>query len=169
MSGQAPAVEVGMVPARAAFLLALVLAGCGGPPPPRPPVVLPEPGAPAPPVVRRPVEAPATPEAPATVPPVSASQPPTAPAAETPVVVPAGAVYACVVDSAGERQVTAIEFAPRVATLCAQNPEMGPCQYEREVCRRSGGRVFAADGKEITKATEAEYDRRVLRARIRAD
>ena len=86
-----------------------------------------------------------------------------------PIVIPAGAVYACVVDSAGERQITAIELAPRVAALCAQNPEMGPCQYEREVCRRSGGRVFAADGKEITKAAEAEYDRRVLRARIRAD
>jgi hypothetical protein len=81
-------------------------------------------------------------------------------------VVPAGAVYACVVDSAGERQITAIELVPKVAALCAQNPEMGPCQYEREVCRRSGGRVFAADGKEITKTTEAEYDRRVLRARI---
>ena len=159
-----------MVRARAAFLLALVLAGCGGPPPPRPPVVLPEASAPAAPVVRRPVEAPATtPEAPATVPPVSASQPPTASPAEMPIVIPAGAVYACVVDSAGERQITAIELAPRVAALCAQNPEMGPCQYEREVCRRGGGRVFAADGKEITKATEGEYDRRVLRARIRAD
>jgi hypothetical protein len=46
---------------------------------------------------------------------------------------------------------------------------MGPCQYEREVCRRSGGRVIAADGKEITKATEAEYDRKVMRVRFRGD
>ncbi len=158
-----------MLRVRAAFVLVLVLAGCGSPPPPGPPVVLPEPGAPAPPVVRRPVEPLPMPEAPAPVSPTAVPQPTTVPAAETPVVVPAGAVYACVVDSAGERQVTAIEFAPRVAALCAQNPEMGPCQYEREVCRRNGGRVFAADGKEITKATEAEYDRRVLRARIRAD
>jgi hypothetical protein len=46
---------------------------------------------------------------------------------------------------------------------------MGPCQYEREVCRTSGGRVFAADGREITKETEAEYDRRVLRVRINSN
>ena len=46
---------------------------------------------------------------------------------------------------------------------------MGPCQYEREACRRSGGRVFAADGTEITAATEAEYDRKVARIRLRAD
>jgi hypothetical protein len=97
---------------------------------------------------------------------VPAPETTTAPRAEEPVAIPAGAVYACVVESSGERQVTAIELVPKVAALCAQNPEMGPCQYEREVCRRSGGRVFAADGREITKATEAEYDRRVLRARI---
>ncbi|MDQ2963896.1 MAG: hypothetical protein M3R31_12180 [Pseudomonadota bacterium] len=46
---------------------------------------------------------------------------------------------------------------------------MGPCQYEREACRRSGGRVFAADGKEITKQTEAEYDQRVLRVKINSN
>ena len=153
---------------RARVALVLVLAGCGGPPPSGPPAVVPEPGAPAPPVVRSPVETPAAPESPAPVSPALAPQPAPAPVAE-PVPLPAGAVYACVVDSAGERQVTAIELAPRVAALCAQNPEMGPCQYEREICRHGGGRVFAADGKEITKATEAEYDRRVLRARIRAD
>jgi len=109
------------------------------------------------------------PETPPPAPAVAA--PPVSPAQTTAdaITVPPGAVYACVVDAAGERQVTAIELAPRVAALCAQNPEMGPCQYEREICRRGGGRVFAADGKEITKATEAEYDRRVLRARIRAD
>jgi hypothetical protein len=46
---------------------------------------------------------------------------------------------------------------------------MGPCQFEREACRRSGGRVFAADGAEITRATEADYDKHVLRIRMRAD
>jgi len=150
---------------RAAFVLVVILAGCGSPPPPGPPAVLPESGAPTRPLVDRPVSPPAASESPAPVAPVPAPQSMSAPA-EPPVAIPAGAVYACVVDSAGERQVTAIELAPRVAALCAQNPEMGPCQYEREVCRHSGGRVFAADGKEITKATEAEYDRRVLRARI---
>ena len=68
-----------------------------------------------------------------------------------------------------KRSVTAIEFVPKVAALCAKHPEMGPCQYEREGCRRNGGRVFAANGKEITKATEAEYDRKVMRVRLRAD
>ena len=129
----------------------------------------PQPVAPTPPVVRSPVSPPPAPEpaAPASSVPVPGTT--TASAAETPVVIPAGAVYACVVDSAGERQVTAIEFAPKVAALCAKNPEMGPCQYEREVCRHSGGRVFAADGKEITKATEAEYDRKVMRVQFQAN
>jgi len=151
--------------AGAALVLVLVLAGCGNPPPPGPPSVLPETGAPTPPVVDRPVSLPAASESPAPATPIPAPQSMGTPAKPA-VAIPAGAVYACVVDSGGERQVTAIEFAPKVAALCAQNPEMGPCQYEREICRHSGGRVFAADGKEITKATEAEYDRRVLRARI---
>ena len=161
--------EIGMMRARAAFVVALVLAGCGGPPPPAPPVVMPEPGAPTPPVVHSPVPPPATPEPAVPVSPIPAPDATTADSAETLVVVPAGAVYACVMDSAGGRQVTAIELVPKVSALCAQNPEMGPCQYEREVCRRSGGRVFAADGKEITKLTEAEYDRRVLRVRINSN
>lgn len=141
---------------------AVVLCACTESTPERQP----QPGAPTPPVVSRPVLPPATPEPPTPPSPVPAPGATTASVADPPVVIPAGAVYACVVDSAGERQITAIQFVPKVAALCAQNPEMGPCQYEREVCRHSGGRVFAADGKEITKATEAEYDRRVLRARI---
>jgi len=134
------------------ILAAALLAGCSsdsGPPP-----IVPKP---APPVVRRPVPgAPATP-----------SPAPTAP--EAPVAIPAGAIYACVVGAGEARTVTAIEFAPKVAALCAKHPETGPCQYEREGCRRHGGRVFAADGKEITAATEAEYDRKVTRIRFRAD
>jgi hypothetical protein len=158
-----------MIRTRVALAAAMILAACGGPPPPGPPVVLPEAGAPTPPVVRRPVEAQPAPEPPTAALPAPAPESATPPAAEPPIAIPEGAVYACVVESAGERHVTAIELAPNVAKLCARNPEMGPCQYEREVCRTSGGRVFAADGREITKATEAEYDRRVLRVRIRAD
>jgi hypothetical protein len=144
---------------------AVALYACNAPTPERQP----QPVTPTPPVVGRPVPPPTTPEPSAPASPVLAPRTTTASAAETPVVIPAGAVYACVVDSAGERQVTAIEFVPKVAALCAKNPEMGPCQYEREVCRLSGGRVFAADGKEITKLTEAEYDRRVLRVRINSN
>jgi hypothetical protein len=40
---------------------------------------------------------------------------------------------------------------------------------KREGCRRNNGRVYAADGKEITRATEAEYDKKVMRVRFRGD
>jgi hypothetical protein len=86
-----------------------------------------------------------------------------------PIGVPANAQYVCVTDISGERQQIAIAFVPKVAALCRKHPEMGPCQYEREACRRSGGRVFAANGVEITKATEAEYDKHVLRVRFQAN
>jgi len=132
-------------------LLAACTSGPGGPP-----VILPQAGAPTPPVVRRPV-------------PPEPAAPPLATAPESPLALPAGAIYACVAGYGDKRSVTAIEFVPKVAALCAKHPEMGPCQYEREGCRRNGGRVFAANGKEITKATEAEYDRKVMRVRLRAD
>jgi hypothetical protein len=93
----------------------------------------------------------------------------TAAAPIVPPVVPAGTLYVCVVESKGERQQTAIEFTPKVAALCRKHPEMEVCQYEREICRSHGGRVFAANGAEITKLTEAEYDKRVMRVRFRAD
>ena len=85
-----------------------------------------------------------------------------------PIVVPPGSLYVCVVDSEGVRKQTAIEFAPKVGALCAKHPEMGPCQYERNACRRGGGRVYAANGAEITMQTEAEYDKKVLRVRFKA-
>jgi hypothetical protein len=138
----------------AAFLAAACTATQG------PPVIAPERGAPTPPVVRRPVPPPPAPA-------IAAPTVPVAP--EPPLVTPSGAVYACVAGSGDKRTVTAIEFVPKVAALCAKHPEMGPCQYEREGCRRHGGRVFAANGKEITTATEAEYDRKVMRIRMRAD
>jgi hypothetical protein len=86
-----------------------------------------------------------------------------------PVVVPPNTLYVCVIDTQGVRQQTAIEFSPRVGALCRKHPEMSACQYERNICRRNGGRVFAADGIEITQLTELEYDKRVLRVILRAD
>ncbi|MFI4903516.1 MAG: hypothetical protein ACHP91_08875 [Burkholderiales bacterium] len=83
--------------------------------------------------------------------------------------VPPGTLYVCVVDRGGVRKQTTIEFAPKVGALCAKDPEMGPCQYERNVCRAAGGRVYAANGDEITMATEAEYDKKVLRVRFKAN
>ncbi len=82
---------------------------------------------------------------------------------------PTGALYVCASGPAAQSQQKAIEFPPGVGELCRKHPEMGPCQYERDACRRSGGRVFAADGKEITKLTEADYDRRVLRVKINSN
>ena len=103
--------------------------------------------------------------APAVVPAVPGGS--SARAAQPAIVVPPNALYVCVVGVGEVRKQTAIEFAPKVAELCAKHPEMGPCQYERNACRRSGGRVYAANGKEITMATEAEYDKKVLRVRLK--
>jgi hypothetical protein len=80
--------------------------------------------------------------------------------------VPPGYLYVCVTEAAGERRQEAIDFPPKVDALCAKHPEMGPCQYQREVCRRGGGRVYEASGSEITLQTEAEYDRKVMRVRF---
>jgi hypothetical protein len=87
--------------------------------------------------------------------------------ATTPVVVPPGSLYVCVTESGGVRRQVPIEFSPNVGALCARHPEMGPCQYERNACRSNGGRVYAAGGIEVTLQMEADYDRKVLRVRIR--
>ena len=71
-------------------------------------------------------------------------------------------LFVCVVDKGGVRKQTAIEFAPKVDALCAKHPEMGPCQYERNICRSAGGRVYAANGDEITMTTEADDDKKVM-------
>jgi hypothetical protein len=115
------------------------------------------------PVVRRPLPETPIPAAPET--PSGTASPAPAPA----IVVPPHAQYVCVTEAEGQRQQTVIEFSPRVADLCLKHPEMGPCQYERNACRRSGGRVFAAEGKEITMATEAEYDKRVMRILLKSN
>ena len=107
---------------------------------------------------------------PAVAPAVPRADPVPQPAGQAPgVVVPAGALYVCVSERNGLRQQTVIEFEPKVLELCRRHPEMGPCQYEREACRRSGGHVFAANGQEITAATEAEYDKRVMRVQLRSN
>jgi len=115
------------------------------------------------PVIRRPL-----PETPIPNPPEA---PPSllAPAPAPAIVLPPNAQYVCVTDAGGQRQQTVIEFSPKVAELCVKHPEMGPCQYERNACRASGGRVFAAEGKEITMATEAEYDKKVMRIRLKSN
>ena len=81
---------------------------------------------------------------------------------------PSGMLYVCtrVVDGAPRH--AGIDYEPKVRELCARHPEMSVCQYEREACRRDGGRVFDARVFEITKQIEAEYDRKVMRARFRA-
>jgi len=157
----------------AAVFLVSLLSACA----PREPMPLTPPGeAATAPVVRRPAEplpqaAPAAPAAPVVPPLASAAPSRSPPAAAAPlagIVVPAEAIYVCVNDRGAERTQTVIEFTPRVLALCRRHPEMGPCQYERNVCRQSGGRVFAANGQEITTATEAEYDRKVMRVRFQA-
>jgi hypothetical protein len=115
-------------------------------------------------VIRRELPQPAAP-VPTPVPPVASI----APSVQSPVVVPAGAQYVCVVEKDGRREQTTIQFGSKVAAMCQKHPEMGPCQYERNLCRRSGGRVYAANGVEITMATEAEYDKKVMRVRFKAN
>ncbi|MCS6996379.1 MAG: hypothetical protein NZ533_05385 [Casimicrobiaceae bacterium] len=65
--------------------------------------------------------------------------------------------------------VTPIELPTGSERLCSRHPAMGPCQYEREQCRRRGGRVMRFDGVEITAEVEREYDKQVTRIRLRAD
>jgi hypothetical protein len=123
------------------------------------------------PVVRRPAEQ-LPPGKTDGVPPLASGAPSGQPAASPAppalagIVVPPEAIYVCVVERGGQRSATVIEFEPKVLALCRKHPEMGPCQYERNVCRASGGRVLAANGQEITMATEAEYDKKVRRVRF---
>jgi len=144
---------------------ALVLTACGGPAPDRQPLPTTPPGeAAGAAVVRR-----ALPDTtPPPAPPVAASpvNPPATPTLA--IAVPPGALYVCVSGAGAQLRQTSIEFAPGVGELCRKHPEMGPCQYERDACRRSGGRVFAADGSEITRSIEDEYDKRVMRIRLRS-
>ena len=80
--------------------------------------------------------------------------------------IPSGAVYVCAAGSGNDRTIAAIELGEKVAALCRRHTEMGPCQNARNACRRSGGRVYAADGSEITQVDETEYDKKVMRVRV---
>ena len=113
-------------------------------------------------VARRPMETPPT---------VVAAVPPSlsAPAPLSGIVVPPDTLYVCVSAAGGQPTQTSIAFDKKVGELCRRHPEMGPCQYERDTCRRSGGRVYAANGTEITRQIEDEYDKKVLRVRFRAN
>ena len=104
--------------------------------------------------------------------PAAAAPPAAAPVATMPPVMvlpsmdlPPGPLYTC--DVAGMR--TAIDYAENVEKLCRRHPEMGPCQYERDACRKAGGRVFTAKGEEVTPTVEAAYDAKVRRVRFQAD
>ncbi len=143
---------------------AVLVAACGGPPqgPPGAPPGNVAPALPPPPE-------PAGSGSPAQAGAVAALTDLSPPAAVPSVVLPGGVLYACVNNANAERPVTAIEFAPKVAALCGRNPEMRACQYERQACRSRGGRVLAADGREITLAIEAEYDRQVTRIRLQSN
>ena len=80
--------------------------------------------------------------------------------------IPNGAVYVCATGNGKHRTIRTIDLQEKVASLCRRHTEMGPCQNARNACRKSGGRVYAADGSEITQADEAEYDKKVMRVRV---
>ncbi len=149
-------------------ICAALLAGCAAAPrsAPEAALVITAPGEPDAAVTRRPVETPtvALPQPSLPNAPVGA-----APVPGAPVHVPAGLLYVCVTTAGVERSQIGIQFAPKVHDICARHPEMGPCQYERNACRKAGGSVFDVNGREITMATEAEYDRKVMRVRFRAN
>jgi hypothetical protein len=136
----------------------IVLTACTTPPT-QPVPITPAAEVPGAAVARRPVEP---------VPPV-ASLSPSVSAPAPLIVVPAGTLYVCVAETGGQRTQTSIAFDKKVGELCRRHPEMGPCQYERDICRRSGGRVYAANGTEITRQIEDEYDKKVLRVRFKAN
>ena len=157
----------GRIPGAAGICLGaislLLIAGCAQEAAKAPAPITPPQDRAGAPVIRTPLPETPTPSPPEAAPGVLVPPPQAA------IVVPAQAQYVCVTDAAGLRQQTVIEFSPRVASLCRTHPEMGPCQYERNACRRSGGRVYAAGGKEITMATEAEYDKKVIRIRLKSN
>ncbi len=85
--------------------------------------------------------------------------------ATTSVLTPSGKTrYECVKGS----NRTPIGLPDGSERICSRFPAMGPCQYERDACRASGGRVIRFDGTDITKEVENEYDRQVQRFRLNA-
>ena len=97
------------------------------------------------------------------------SQPSAAQIATLASVTPAGTTrYECVKGRAGAEARKPISFPENSGRICARFPAMGPCQYERDACRASGGRVIRFDGIEITTEVEREYDKQVTRFRLNA-
>lgn len=157
-------------PGAVGLIVSAVLAACAPTPvketPPAPTVTVPTPP-PAPPAVVEVVPQP--PETwPDEPPPPDWKLGPTASdIALAAALTPGGqARYQCV--KPGASIGTAIVLPPGTDRLCSRHPAMGPCQYERDACRRSGGRVIRFDGVEITPEVEREYDKQVTRIRLNA-
>ncbi len=132
--------------------------------PPAPTVTAPPP--PAPPVVEVKPQPPETwPDEPP--PPDWKSAPSAAAIALAAAPTPSGqARYRCV--KPGADSGTPIVLPPGTERVCSRHPAMGPCQYERDACRRGGGKVIRFDGVEITPEVEREYDKQVTRIRLNA-
>ncbi len=89
--------------------------------------------------------------------------------ATNPSVTPSGTTrYECIKGKTGSETRAAIVFPENSGRICTRFPAMGPCQYERDACRATGGRVIRFDGAEITKDVEKEYDKQVQRFRLNA-
>ena len=165
-------------------LLLLLMAGCAQTPPaPSGPVVDPSTVTPPPvavvspanPAVVSPPMIPPLPGAPNSVESAagnvapSRGQPSAREVATVAAVTPAGTTrYECVKGPSGAESRRAITFPENSGRICARFPAMGPCQYERQACRASGGRVIRFDGIEITTEVEREYDKQVQRFRLNA-
>jgi len=165
--------------------LITVLVGCAQTPPAAPPVAVVDPATVTPPPVA--ITSPATPAVvtPPAIPPdrpganavesaagnvaPARGQPPASQIATVAAVTPPGTTrYECVRGKEGAERRSAIVFPESSGRICARFPAMGPCQYEREACRASGGRVIRFDGIEITTEVEREYDKQVQRFRLNA-
>jgi hypothetical protein len=158
---------------RGSFWLAvcatLLIAGCAQTPPPSPTAapdssIVPTSPSVAAPSTPTPSVAPAP--KPMEAPPAATNaQPDPRIIATTSVLTPSGKTrYECVKGS----NRTPIGLPEGSERVCSRFPAMGPCQYERDACRASGGRVIRFDGTEITKEVENEYDRQVQRFRLNA-
>lgn len=146
----------------------LLLAGCAQaptaptPPAEAKPAVKSEP----PPAVTPPAPVVVAPPAPVAPPPAKPATPSAAEIATAPSTTPPGTTrYQCV---RGGGDAKPIEFPESSGRICARFPAMGPCQYQRDACRRDGGRVIRFDGIEITTDVEREYDKQVQRFRLNA-
>ena len=110
---------------------AVVVAGCGSPQ--RDPVPV---TAPAVHVAKAPVAR--TPVAPSPAPLCDARHEPGPVESSTRRRFPRAPSMSARVEAPNDRKLIAIAFDEKVGKLCRTHPEMGPCQYERNICRGSG-------------------------------